>query len=268
MSIKNQLITWTKSIYYCFYEYILLRIVRYKYQKNYNTVNPLVSIIIATYNRSDILINRTLPSVLAQTYKNIEVIIVGDQCIDNTPELLKEYPDIRVRFYDLPKRGKYPRHIKDSWFVQGTAPRNKGMKMANGSWFVFISDDDVMYPHHIEVLLQTAQERNLEFISASYETIKDGEKLIVNPEPFDKYSAFVVGGMQTWLYRSYLKKFKWNIDAWRKNWNRPVDYDLQLRFYKSGLRIGHIYDIVYFNPAVEGTITTGYQAALIADIDK
>lgn len=227
--------------------------------------NPLVSIIIATYNRSKILINRTLPSVLSQTYSNIEVVIVGDKCIDNTAELLENYPDLRVRFIDLPKRCHYPKDIKDRWFVQGSGPRNKGMKIAKGDWFVFISDDDIMYPHHVEVLLKEVYKRNLEFISASYETIKDGRKLIVNPKPFEGCENLIIGGMQTWLYRSYLKKFKWNIDSWRKTWNRPVDYDLQLRFYKSGVRMGYIDTIVYFNPEVEGTNTSGYKAALIAD---
>jgi glycosyltransferase involved in cell wall biosynthesis len=225
---------------------------------------PLVSIIIATYNRSDILVNRTLPSVLSQTYKNIEVIIVGDKCIDKTPALLENYSDSRVYFYDLPKRGKYPSNVKDRWFVQGTVPRNKGMSLAKGEWFVFISDDDIMLPNHVSTLLKAAIKQNVEFISASYETVKNGKKIIVKPQPFGR-SSVLVGGMQTWLYRSYLKSFKWNIHSWRKKWNKPVDYDLQNRFINAGVKIGVIDEIVYFNPPVHGTNTTGYEAAVLAE---
>jgi glycosyltransferase involved in cell wall biosynthesis len=246
---------------------LLLPFYRFKFNQNKKKdVFPLVSIIIATYNRSNILINRTLPSILCQTYENFEVVIVGDKCIDNTALFFENYPDKRVRFFDLPKRGNYPLDIKDRWFVQGTTPRNKGMKLAKGEWFVFISDDDILMPNHIEVLLKNALRLNVEFISASYETYKNGNKIIVHPQQFIKgtKSAYI-GGMQTWLYRSYLKCFKWNIHSWRKSWNRPVDYDLQLRFLNSGVRMGHINDIVYINPPVHGTNTTGYEGAILAE---
>ena len=262
--LYNFFITFIKSNYYRLFEPIALFIVRRKKENLIYKKKPLVSIIIATYNRSEILINRTIPSVLNQTYKNIEVVIIGDKCIDNTPELLSKYEDPRIIFYDLPKRGKYPNNIEDRWFVQGSVPRNAGMKIAKGDWFVFLSDDDIMLPNHIEILLEIAIKENVEFISASYETIKNGQKIIVNPQPFGK-NNILIGGMQTWLYRSYLKIFKWNVDSWRKKWNRPVDYDLQLRFIQSNIRMTSIKEIVYFNPVVEGTNTTGYLAAIQAE---
>lgn len=262
----NATICIIKGLYYRTIERVFFYLSRARNKEKYiNNDNPLVSIIIATYNRAQILTNRTLPSVLNQTYKNIEVIIVGDKCIDNTPQLLNSFSDTRVKFHDLSKRGKYPADIVDRWFVQGTAPRNKGMQLARGDWFVFISDDDVMYPNHVEVLVKNAIQKNVEFISASYETIKNGEKIIVEPAQFKENSQVMIGGMQTWLYRSYLKCFKWNIDAWRKTWDRPVDYDLQFRFLNAGVKMGHINDIVYFNPVVEGTNTTGYEAAILAE---
>jgi glycosyltransferase involved in cell wall biosynthesis len=234
-------------------------------EKNHNN-KPLVSIIIATYNRSEILLQRTIPSLLSQTYENIEIIIVGDKCIDNTPKLLSNYSDKRVKFFDLKKRGKYPTEIKYRWFVQGSVPRNKGMKIAKGEWFVFISDDDILFPNHVEILLKNAIKLKVEFLSASYETIKSGEKVIVYPVYFASSGKSIkIGGMQTWIYKSYLKFFKWNVDSWRKKWNRPVDYDLQLRFIDAGVKFGDINEIVYYNPPVEGTNTTGYEAALLAD---
>ena len=111
MQLYNCFVSVIKSLYYNLSEPMILRLVRLRYKKRQLEDNPLVSIIIATYNRSQILINRTLPTVLSQTYNNIEVVIVGDHCIDNTPELLKDYPDNRVRFFDLKKRGKYPKNI-------------------------------------------------------------------------------------------------------------------------------------------------------------
>ena len=225
----------------------------------------LVTIIIATYNRSNILINRTLPAVFAQSHKNIEILVIGDCCVDDTVERIKEVQDKRLIFYDLKKRGKYPKLIEDRWFVQGTTPRNFGMKIAKGKWFVFISDDDVLYPNHIEILLRNAIEKKLEFISAAYKTVKDGKTIEVQPSAWNYNSELKCGGMQTWLYRSYLRSFKWNRHSWRKKYDKPVDYDLQQRFYQAGVRMGYIHDVVYYNPPVEGTNTTGYKAAIMIE---
>ena len=261
--LYNGTISTLIDIWFRLYEPIKLKLAR-KYSSHISG-QDLVSIIIATYNRSNILINRTLPSALNQSYKNIEIIIVGDKCIDDTASRLSNYNNNRVVFFDLPKRGSYPENIKDRWFVQGSVPRNKGMKIAKGKWFVFISDDDILYENHIETLLKKAKKDDLEFVSASYKTVKDGNEIIVHPGKYNIDSDLVCGGMQTWLYRSYLRTFKWNRHSWRKKYDRPVDYDLQQRFYQSGVRMGHIHDVVYYNPPVEGTNTTGYKAAIMAE---
>jgi glycosyltransferase involved in cell wall biosynthesis len=263
----NAVISKYRELKYSTIEPALLAHMRFRFAKDYKVdTDPLISIIVATYNRSDILINRTLPSLLSQTYGNIEVVIVGDCCVDDTAARLKDYPDPRVRFHDLAVRGQYPDDIKDRWFVQGTKPRNEGMKMARGQWFAFISDDDILLPNFAETLLRHAQEHDLEFISASYEAIRRGEKIIVEPSVYDKTKPDVkIGGMQTWLYRSYLRVFEWNIQAWRKSYNRPVDYDLQNRFFEAGVRMGCTNDVVAVIPAVQGTNTTGYEAAKLAE---
>jgi len=220
--------------------------------------DPLVSVIVATYNRSRILLERTIPSLLSQTYPNLEVLIVGDRCIDDTPERVRAIADPRVRFHDLPRRGCYPKDPSDRWFVQGTAPRNWALRNARGLWFNWISDDDILLPHAIESLLRFAQHGGFEFVSAAYEVVRDGEKRIVDV----KGETPRIGGMQTWLYRSYLRLFPWNNQSWRKSWNRPVDYDLQDRMHRAGVRMEFLDEVVAFVPPVEGTNTVGLAAQI------
>jgi len=140
-------------------------------------------------------------------------------------------------------------------------PRNKGLTLARGKWLAWISDDDILFPHHFERLLNFAQKGNYEFVSACYTYEKNGSVLVQDARDFSPR----IGGMQTWLYRSYLKFFRWNIHSWRKTWNRPCDYDLQARMYKAGVRMGFLEEIVAHVPAVDGTNTVGLAAQLILE---
>jgi glycosyltransferase involved in cell wall biosynthesis len=257
----NKLFSDLKSIYYRVTEPVKLKIVRQRHEPMYGNFNevPLVSIIIATYNRGRLLVERTLPSIFDQTYQNFEVVVVGDRCIDNTPKLLEQVSDPRVRFHDLPKRGKYPHNPTDRWFVQGVAPRNKGLSLAKGKWLTWISDDDILLPNHFESLLRFAQKGNYEFVSAAYTFEKNGMIVTQDASNFNPR----IGGMQTWMYRSYLKCYKWNIHSWRKKWDKPCDYDLQYRMYNTGVRMGFLNEIVAHVPPVEGTKTVGLEAQTI-----
>jgi cellulose synthase/poly-beta-1,6-N-acetylglucosamine synthase-like glycosyltransferase len=71
------------------------------YQKPFIAKNPLVSIRVATYSRAKILTERTIPSFLNQTYKNIEIVVVGDRCIDDTEEQIKKIKDKSSIIYHI-----------------------------------------------------------------------------------------------------------------------------------------------------------------------
>lgn len=101
---------------------------------------PLVSIIMATYNRAHTIV-RAVDSVLNQTYKNFELIIIDDGSTDNTQEILKKYDDPRIRIF-----------INDT--NKGvTAAKNRGFKQIKGEWFGPFDSDDELKPYAIETLM-------------------------------------------------------------------------------------------------------------------
>ena len=67
--------------------------------------HPLISVHIATFNRGQLLTERTIPSILGQTYRNFEIVVVGDGCSDDTGERLGGLRDSRIRWENLPQRG-------------------------------------------------------------------------------------------------------------------------------------------------------------------
>ena len=84
-SINDVLISNFNNFRYSLLEPLKLKRERKKYSKHYkNLNNPKISICIPTFNRAELLMERAVESVFSQTYKNFELIIVGDHCTDNT----------------------------------------------------------------------------------------------------------------------------------------------------------------------------------------
>lgn len=103
---------------------------------------PLISVIIPVYNQEAFL-PTCLDSVLAQTYRNLEVIVINDCSTDGSLDVLKSYAekDARIVLIDSPEN-------------QGTCvSRNKGLDAAKGSYIGFVDDDDTIDPYMYEALL-------------------------------------------------------------------------------------------------------------------
>ena len=83
--------------------------------------NPFFSIIMATYNRGH-CISRAIDSVLAQSFKEWELIIVDDGSSDNTEEIVKKYNDKRIKYIKLSKNSGV------------NVARNRGYKEAKGEY--------------------------------------------------------------------------------------------------------------------------------------
>ena len=96
---------------------------------------PLISAIIPTYNRAD-LVGDAIDSILAQTYPNVEIIVVDDGSTDNTQERLARYGD-RIRMIYQENAGP-------------SAARNKGIAAANGEFISFLDSDDLWLPTKLE----------------------------------------------------------------------------------------------------------------------
>src|SRR5690606_13724900 len=120
-----------------------------------NPTQPLVSIIIPTYNRAH-LISETLDSVLAQTYTHWECIVVDDGSNDMTDAVLKAYcqNDSRFSYY------KRPLYIKKG----PSACRNFGYEKSNGAFIQWFDSDDKMHPEKLQLKIEAAQKYQADVI--------------------------------------------------------------------------------------------------------
>ncbi len=263
-TIQDKLICFFNSLRFYITESIKLRIARAKYDHLYEKDHerPLISVYVPTYNRGQILFERAVASVLSQTYDNFELIIIGDHCTDNTMELVSKIGDYRIRYYNIPKRGyRYPPTAENHWLAGPVVAANVALGMVKGQWIARLDDDDIWTADHLEVLLRFAQEGNYEFVSASYIAERFGEKIVVDVKDDNPR----IGGTQTWLYRSYLRFFKYNINCWRKKWNKVNDTDIQQRIYDAGVRMGFIDKVVAYILPRPSETTVGLDAYIIAE---
>jgi glycosyltransferase involved in cell wall biosynthesis len=105
---------------------------------------PLVSVIVPTHNRPELLV-AALRSILAQTFQDFEIIVVNDAGLD---------VGSWIRLLNEPERIRLLRHQRNRGLA---AARNTGIKAARGKYIAYLDDDDLFYPNHLAVLVETAE---------------------------------------------------------------------------------------------------------------
>jgi len=118
-------------------------------------LNPLVSIIIPTYNRAH-LISETLNSIIAQTYTNWECIIVDDGSTDNTEKVLKDYTKKDSRFQYHKRSNERPKGAN--------ACRNYGFEVSKGDYIQWFDSDDLMHIDKLKIKVEQLNENRVDFV--------------------------------------------------------------------------------------------------------
>lgn len=113
---------------------------------------PLISVIIPVYGVEK-YIAQCLESVINQTYKNLEIIVVNDGTKDRSAEIAKKYAaqDSRIKVYDFENGGI-------------SVARNRGLEIATGDYISYIDSDDWLDKRMYETLLKSAIQNNADMV--------------------------------------------------------------------------------------------------------
>ena len=134
-------------------------------------MNKKVSIIVPIYNASEYL-SRSIESILNQSYKNIEIILIDDASSDNSKDIIKEYAlkDPRIK----------PIYSEVNQGVSKT--RNLGLKTISGDYVTFMDADDYITPNMVQILLEKAIKYDSDLVD-SYHLIIYKNKTFLEHKP-------------------------------------------------------------------------------------
>lgn len=220
---------------------------------------PLVSVVIATYNRSGLL-RETIESVLKQTFRDFELIVVDDGSTDDTEQVLQSYGD-RLRYFHQENRGP-------------SAARNFGVAQARGSWISIQDSDDLCAPDHLDTLYTFAKEKTdvgMVFANGAYIDDPGGKTII----PQEKSKRLAEKGVQlqdlfsTSIVRLQAallsKETLLSIGGLDENLRIAMDLDLAFRFFMR-FPVAYIDKVVFFYRRHEGNIGRNQELRLLENL--
>lgn len=212
----------------------------------------LVSVIIPAYNIED-YIGRCLDSIISQTYKNLEIIVVDDGSRDRTGEILDNY-------------AKKDRRIKVIHKENGgvSSARNKGIEVAEGDYIGFIDGDDLIEPEMYKTLVDLLEEENADIAHCGYQMVfpdridyyhNTGKKKIQTTEEGLKdllSGEMIEPGLVNKLYKKEL------IKNCRLNETVKINEDLLMNYQLFKLSQKSVYyDITPYSYMIRSSSATG-----------
>ena len=202
---------------------VLALIYIYKCQK------PLVSVILPTYNRASFL-PKAIDSILAQTYKNIELIIINDGSTDNTSQILNQYA----------KKDKRIRVLDNITNKQITYSRNRGLNEAQGKYIAWIDDDDIAEKNKIEEQVSFMEKHpDITILGTDISLINGRGRVYLWPveyTPDEAEIVFLIGRLPIILATSMWRKDFFDKNNIRFNSDLPFSEDLVI--YDATLKNG------------------------------
>ncbi len=195
-----------------------------------DTPEPIVSIITATYNWSNVL-RLAIESVLWQTRQDFEMLVIGDGCTDDSAEVVASFGDPRIRWHNLPANSG-----------NQSAPNNAGIAMARGKYIAYLGHDDIWLPDHLASHLDAIEKTGADLTYSWLE--------MLGPEPVtmrqmsgittsEKYDGDAVLPPTSIMHRHALAE---EVGPWKdyRSIPGPTDQEFILRIFQAGRKFASV----------------------------
>ena len=201
-------------------------------------MKPKISVIITTHNGRKDRLKKAIDSVISQTFKDWELIVVDDHSMDGTyamieTEYLEKYPITYI--------------YRDSNFGNDTKPKNEGTLASKGDYIAYLDSDNDYWNEHLQILYKEAQ--NHPEIDVFY-----GDRMVISDdEPMEPTVGVASDFDQALLFgRNYIdtsdvlikREALFEVGGWDERYRKYVDWNLWIRMTKAQLKFLHIPKII------------------------
>jgi glycosyltransferase involved in cell wall biosynthesis len=163
--------------------------------------DPIVSVIVATYNRSNVL-RYAIETVRWQSLTNWELLIVGDVCTDDTADVVAAFNDPRIRFWNLTEP-----------CGEQSGPNNAGMAEARGRYVAMLNHDDLWAPRHLAAAVAALDaDPRLDLVYGLNVIVYPDRLLVTGPSPTGAFEEHAHLPASAWVFRRALQA---RIRPWR-----------------------------------------------------
>ena len=173
-------------------------------EKQQQLTSPYFSIILPTYNRAHML-PRAIQSVIEQSFRDFELIIMDDGSTDNTAGVVNEINDSRIRY-----------HFQEN--TERSIARNRGIDLASGKYICFLDSDDYYLPSHLESFYRSIKEKGEPIAFFYCRLFTETSEILALPEeidyPYNTAIEYVVqniiGPPQVCIHAGILRNYKFH----------------------------------------------------------
>ena len=209
---------------------------------------PAISVIIPVYNAQD-GIKRCVDSLLNQSFKNLEIILLNDGSKDNSLNILKEY-ELKYSFV----------RVIDKQNEGVAVTRNKGILLAEGEYIMFMDNDDFVDSDYIETFYQAIHEKNLDLVIGGYKRVNQDNQIIFSQDiQQSEWSKYIIMAPWAKVYRTEFLKTN-NLEFF--DYGIGEDIIFNLAAYKTTDKIGLLdykgYNWYYNNQSISNTSQRGF----------
>lgn len=209
---------------------------------------PAISVIIPVYNAQD-GIKRCVDSLLNQSFKNFEIILLNDGSKDNSLNILKEY-ELKYSFV----------RVIDKQNEGVAVTRNKGILLAEGDYTMFMDNDDFVDSDYIETFYQAIHEKKLDLVIGGYKRVNQDNQIIFSQDiQQSEWSKYIIMAPWAKIYRTEFLKTN-NLEFF--DYSIGEDIIFNLAAYKTTDKIGLLdykgYNWYYNNQSISNTSQRGF----------
>ena len=209
---------------------------------------PAISVIIPVYNAQD-GIKRCVDSLLNQSFKNFEIILLNDGSKDNSLNILKEY-ELKYSFV----------RVIDKQNEGVAVTRNKGILLAEGEYIMFMDNDDFVDSDYLETFYQAIHEKKLDLVIGGYKRVNQDNQIIFSQDiQQSEWSKYIIMAPWAKVYRTEFLKTN-NLEFF--DYGIGEDITFNLAAYKTTDKIGLLdykgYNWYYNNKSISNTSQRGF----------